>query len=238
MSARARLPIGRGCRRSAATSGPSPSNSERARRRRCCPRRGRARTAGTAAGLAPLPACAEPEPGPLPPLRLRRRVPGAAAARGRSCSCSTTSTGPTGVVALLEFLARELEGARLLIVGTFRDVELARGHPLGPTLAELTRERLFERVLLRGLDRTTSNASSSVGALSPRARRRCSAQTEGNPLFVTEIVRLLAQEGPSRPNGRRTAETGARVPEGVREVIGRRLDRLPSVARRSAPSPR
>ena len=39
-------------------------------------------------------------------------------------------------------------GARL---GTYRDVELSRHHPLAEALGELTRERLFQRVLLRGL---------------------------------------------------------------------------------------
>lgn len=52
---------------------------------------------------------------------------------------------------LLQFVARELGGARLLIVGTYRDVELNRQHPLAETLGELTRERLFQRVPLRGL---------------------------------------------------------------------------------------
>ena len=62
-------------------------------------------------------------------------------------------------------------------------------------------------------------------------------QTEGNPLFVTEVVRLLVQEGhlagDSGRGGSRTAPTvrdndswSVRIPEGVREVIGRRLDRL------------
>ena len=53
---------------------------------------------------------------------------------------------------LLEFVARELAGARILIIGTYRDMELSRRHPLSQTLGELTRERLFQRVLLRGLD--------------------------------------------------------------------------------------
>ena len=50
-----------------------------------------------------------------------------------------------GSLRLLEFVARELAEARLLLVGTYRDVELSRRHPLSQTLAELTRERLFER---------------------------------------------------------------------------------------------
>ena len=52
-------------------------------------------------------------------------------------------------------------------------------------------------------------------------------QTEGNPLFVTEVVRLLAQEGElgQGETGQRDSWS-VRIPEGVREVIGRRLDRL------------
>ncbi len=51
-------------------------------------------------------------------------------------------------------------------------------------------------------------------------------QTEGNPLFVTEVVRLLVQEGElSSESGPRDSWT-VRIPEGVREVIGRRLNRL------------
>src|SRR5262249_52861466 len=56
-----------------------------------------------------------------------------------------------GSLLLLEFVAHRLSEAPLLVVGTFRDVELTRGHPLSHTLAELTRERLFERLHLRGL---------------------------------------------------------------------------------------
>ena len=55
---------------------------------------------------------------------------------------------------LLQFVASELSsGGHPLLLGTYRDVELNRRHPLVETLGELTRERLFQRVLLRGLDR-------------------------------------------------------------------------------------
>ncbi len=52
---------------------------------------------------------------------------------------------------LLQFVARELGNSRLLLIGTYRDMELSRQHPLAESLGELTRERLFQRVLLRGL---------------------------------------------------------------------------------------
>jgi eukaryotic-like serine/threonine-protein kinase len=135
-----------------------------------------------------------------------------------------------GSLRLLEFVARELVGARLLLVGTYRDIELNRRHPLSRTLAELTREGLSERILLRGLGREDiGRFVEATCRVSPPAElvSLIHTQTEGNPLFVTEIVRLLVQEGELTPE-RLTRETSwsLRIPEGVREVIGRRLDRL------------
>ena len=131
---------------------------------------------------------------------------------------------------LLEFVARELAGARLLLIGTYRDVELNRQHPLAETLGELTRERLFQRVLLRGLSQEDVARFMEVttGAKPPSGLvRAVFAQTEGNPLFVTEVVRLLAQEGELTPERISKHDSGSvRIPEGVREVIGRRLNRL------------
>ena len=135
-----------------------------------------------------------------------------------------------GSLRLLEFVARELVGARLLLFGTYRDTELNRRHPLSQTLAELTRERLSERILLRGLSREDIDrfVEATCGTSPPAELvSLIHTQTEGNPLFVTEIVRLLVQEGELTPE-RLTGEKSwsLRIPEGVREVIGRRLDRL------------
>ena len=139
-------------------------------------------------------------------------------------------------LSLLQFVARELGGGRLLLVGTYRDVELNRQHPLAETLGELTRERLFQRVILRGLTQQdvahfiemTSGNSAPAGLV-----EAVYSQTEGNPLFVTEVVRLLVQEGqlgadPPTASGQGggTDSWTVRIPEGVREVIGRRLNRL------------
>ena len=140
---------------------------------------------------------------------------------------------------LLQFVARELGGARLLLIGTYRDMELSRQHPLAEALGELTRERLFQRVLLRGLTQEDVGRfiEMTSGNNAPRGLvEAVHTQTEGNPLFVTEVVRLLVQEGdlgadPSSAAGGsgRAGETDSwtiRIPEGVREVIGRRLNRL------------
>ncbi len=47
---------------------------------------------------------------------------------------------------LLEFMAPELARSHLMVLGTYRDVELARGHPLSQTLGELTRASASEFV--------------------------------------------------------------------------------------------
>jgi DNA-binding CsgD family transcriptional regulator/tetratricopeptide (TPR) repeat protein len=131
---------------------------------------------------------------------------------------------------LLEFLAQELAGASILIVGTYRDVDVSRGHPLFHTLGELARQRPFQRVLLRGLgQREVGQVIEVVGGVRPSGElvKLVYRDTEGNPLFVGEVVRYLVQEGMlSAGDVGVVQQWKMRLPEGVREVIGRRLDRL------------
>ena len=53
---------------------------------------------------------------------------------------------------LLRHLARSNQPTRLLVVGTYRESDLVRTHPLSEVLGDLRRDRLFERVSLHGLD--------------------------------------------------------------------------------------
>ena len=131
---------------------------------------------------------------------------------------------------LLEHIAKVVSDVRMLLLGTYRDVELRRGHPLAHTLGELRRERSFQRVVLRGL------AEENVGELMRHASSEeppaqlisdVHAQTEGNPLFVVEVVDLLEREGGLGADGVPPRDgLPPRIPEGVRETIGRLLDRL------------
>ena len=129
---------------------------------------------------------------------------------------------------LLQFLAREMAASRLLVVGTYRDVELSRQHPLSETLAQLSREQVFRQQLLGGLSQevTPSLIQAAIGILpSQVVAETIFAHTEGNPYFMTEIVRLLAERGELTEEGIGGAE-GLRLPDGVREAIGQRLNRL------------
>jgi DNA-binding NarL/FixJ family response regulator len=129
---------------------------------------------------------------------------------------------------LLEFLAPEIAGGRLLLMGTYRANELSRQHPLSDALGGLARVRHATRIHLAGL--TAEEVHEFIAAATgtrPPAWLASSlyTQTEGNPLFLREIVRFLEQQGVfSAPLS--ALPPAIRIPEGVKEVIGRRLNLL------------
>ena len=128
---------------------------------------------------------------------------------------------------LLEFLAREIQSSPLLVVGTYRDVEVSRRHPLSETLGSLMREERFLRVQLSGLAEPEVEQLIQMSAsvsLPPGLSATIHQRTEGNPLFVTEIIRTLPGEGIEKIKEGR--DYTASIPEGVRDAIGRRLNRL------------
>ena len=136
---------------------------------------------------------------------------------------------------LLRHLARAQHDAPLLIVGTYRDTDVGTGDRLPAVLAELRRHGAAEWIRLDGLDRdeTGTLIAAHAGDAAPSALvRAVHAETEGNPFFVGEMVRHLIETGAARGSwaaGGIPREAG--VPEGVKEVLGRRLARLPDASR-------
>jgi tetratricopeptide (TPR) repeat protein/archaellum biogenesis ATPase FlaH len=136
-----------------------------------------------------------------------------------------------GTLDMLTHVSRHLAGTRLLVVGTYRDVEVDRNHPLSAALAELRRVSTYGRVLLRGLnpDEVRRMLESITREEVPwNLAEAVHRQTEGNPLFVQEVVRYLVeegllaqQEGRYRPTKDTPLEMN--IPEGLRDVIGKRL---------------
>lgn len=122
---------------------------------------------------------------------------------------------------LLSFVAREMRGMAVLVLGTFRDVEVDDDHALSVVLNELTSQH--RRLALAGLE-SADVAELLTGlthaSLSPQLLDAVQRQTGGNPLFVREAVRLLDGRGELGPAGLR------HIPHGVRTVIDRRLRAL------------
>src|SRR5262249_23258381 len=129
---------------------------------------------------------------------------------------------------LLQFLVSELRGARLLVIGTYRDVELRRQHPLSQTLGELAREQLSQRIVLRGLaPEDVARFIEITAGLTPHQAvvEAVYKETEGSPFFVNEVVRLLVTDG-RLEHPEQVKSWSVSIPQSVREVVGRRLDHL------------
>jgi tetratricopeptide (TPR) repeat protein len=128
---------------------------------------------------------------------------------------------------MLRFLARERWDSRLLLLGTYRDLEAHRIKGVGELMTALAREgRLLH---LSGLTHTDVETyiRDATGAAPPDGLVRLVHQTtEGNPFFLDEVVRLL--DMPTREG--QLARQGLRIPEEVRETIRHRLAPLRSEA--------
>jgi class 3 adenylate cyclase len=144
-----------------------------------------------------------------------------------------------GTIAMLRHVARFLPGQRTQVLGAYRDVELDRQHPLADALAALRREAEYERILVKGLDEGDIRALLTDIAeqdVPDEFVQAINSETDGNPFFIREVLNHLAEEGKIyQQDGRwasdvSIAEMG--IPEGVRQVIGRRVSRLSEAANR------
>jgi tetratricopeptide (TPR) repeat protein len=140
---------------------------------------------------------------------------------------------------LLQHVVQGLAFMPALVIGTYRDVQLDVTLPFARTLESLRREKLDTRLQLRRLSLADVGAMLELlsgHAPPPSLTRIVFDETEGNPFFVEEVFRHLDDEGRlfdehgSWRTGLRADQL--RVPEGVRLVIERRLERLAEAARR------
>ena len=134
---------------------------------------------------------------------------------------------------LLQFVAGEIAGARILIVGTYRDIELAPSNPVAGALVEVERQHSASTLALHGFGETdVAMLIELIAGVSPSAQLAAAihSATGGNPLFVGELVRLLVTEGRLDQS---VNEVGVRlaIPRGVRDVIARRLAQVSDDAR-------
>jgi len=131
--------------------------------------------------------------------------------------------GDESSLRLLGFVAAQLPTAAVAVVGTYRDTEVGAGHPLATMLHDAAQRA---HVLpLTGLDADAVSrimAATAGTTLHPELAADVHRQTGGNPLFVGEITRLLDAN-----NALDRTEVSVGVPAGVREVIERRMARLP-----------
>ncbi len=144
-----------------------------------------------------------------------------------------------GTVGMLNHVAHNVAANSMLLIGAFRDAEVDRMHPLARALATLRRLPDFEILPLKGLQ--SSDVVELLGIIADQDApeplvQTLSAETEGNPLFIREVLLHLLEEGKILRDGQgwgsRFSVTELGIPEGVRSVIGRRLMKLSEDANR------
>lgn len=133
-------------------------------------------------------------------------------------------------VAGLRHVLRRNPTTRTLILATYRDSGLDDSHPLVELLADLRADRSCERIALTGLSEPAV-AEMLVDIVADRDLRDSAAsllrrETEGNPLFIGEVLRQFADQSDSPVVERLLAIRSDAIPEGISEVIARRLHRL------------
>jgi tetratricopeptide (TPR) repeat protein len=140
-------------------------------------------------------------------------------------------------VQLLRHIANNEQTMRIGVLGTFRDSDIGTDHPVSELLAASHREGGAERIALHGLSDLDvlalleTIAGHEMDEQGVALRDALLAETAGNPFFVAEILRHLAESGAiyQRDDGRWVADTDLRavgLPVSVREVVGRRIATL------------
>jgi ATP/maltotriose-dependent transcriptional regulator MalT len=115
---------------------------------------------------------------------------------------------------LLRYLGRRVDGTRSLLIATYRDDEVRRGHPLQLLLGDLATSAAVRRMRLHNLSaQAVGTLAAASGFDAPDLHRR----TAGNPFFVSEV---LAAGNPS-------------VPATLRDAVLARTARLSAAGRRA-----
>ena len=160
------------------------------------------------------------------------------ATSGPSSSCSMTCIGRAGpTLLLLNHIVRSERPIRVLVVGTYRDTDRRAGTPVGRHARGLPPARsggalLVARPHHRGRRRPASGRTPGTSRVptASSSPTRLRDETEGNPFFIVEVLRHLAESGAVfQRDGRWAIDVPIDrigIPEGVRDVVGRRLGRL------------
>jgi class 3 adenylate cyclase/tetratricopeptide (TPR) repeat protein len=127
---------------------------------------------------------------------------------------------------LLQHLTEHTRESRILLLGTYRDTDIDRSHPLARVMLDLTRERLADRLHIARLDaaETASLVADALGGapVSEELASLVFRHTGGNAFFAEELARSLAERGDLSA----TQVDDLQIPETVRSVIAERVSRL------------
>ncbi len=137
---------------------------------------------------------------------------------------------------LLHYLARNTRENHLLILCTYRSEDIlgADGtlNPLKTTMQNMSREHLYDEITLDRLDGSSVSdiLMQLLGDTLVEFVDRINKESEGNPFYLLEVIRMLVEEGHlTEKNGTwipRENIQDVHIPSRIYDVVVRRLDRL------------
>ncbi len=139
----------------------------------------------------------------------------------------------SGSLSLMRHLARRLRQKPVLLLATYREVELDEARPFNEVLLDLNRERLARRVKLNRL--TKEQTEALLGALfedeiTPEFLDGIYRETEGNPFFVEEVCKALVESGKlyfEDGDWHRPSMEELEIPQSVKVAIQSRISTMP-----------
>jgi predicted ATPase len=146
-------------------------------------------------------------------------------------------------LALMHYLARAIQDSeRVLLLATYRTEELTSDeeghpHPLAEIMRLMRREELFTEINLAGFDQqNVSKIATNMigGSLQLKFAEELSAESNGNPLFIVESLRMLNERKSLIQENKewRLAVDELGIPNKIKDIILRRLACLKYAQRR------
>ena len=148
----------------------------------------------------------------------------------------------SATLSALQYLARSISGARVLLLATYRSEEVlpaAGGHPLARARSSLMEEGLAQEVVLGPLDaggvKLLAEEQLGVSDLDAPLVDAIYRESHGTPIMAIELLRYLKEEGRLETVGGtvqvRGGLAGTKLPAHLREAVRRRVERLPRAER-------
>ncbi len=129
---------------------------------------------------------------------------------------------------LLRHVLRSIDAVRLGIIGMYNDTEAPPDHPLRSMLADLRAVVPMENVHLQGLSpEAVAELASPWEKAPPDLVPELCRLTDGNPLFLDEMLRQLRYRDDEPPESEAPVPPDLDPSEAIRELVARRVSRLP-----------
>ena len=139
----------------------------------------------------------------------------------------------TASLQLFHYVARRISTQRIMLIATYRDVELEESHPLHRMILDLHRERLLHQITLSRftIDFVSKLISNNLGGgeVSEEFAELIYAKTGGNPFFTEEVLLSLVEQGAVFEDDAGWAikdVVSVQVPRSVRAAIRQRIAHL------------